>query len=443
MVHEVGVVIALATAGAGSFPIVADRYELRRVIGQGGFGFVCRARDLKLQRDVAVKVVDADSTAMTEARRLAQLAHPNIVRVHDGEASATLIAGDVSANVGFAAMELLDGETLRSWQPRQSKRVRVDAYQQLAHALTAMHELGFVHGDFKPDNVLVVDRQPILVDFGLSVGADEARDNEGTWSRVAGTPRYLAPESRQGVRSAMTDQFAFASSLWEALYGDLPTDEAGRSGRVERALLRALSDDPAERFESVTALVDAFRPSRARVAVSVVVMTLLVVSGLVFLGMYQRRPPVTDDGHDVGVHVLSGLRVGWEDDLTRVRDENGMREADFRGEDTRRFRRLEKIDDNSVYVVFFREEPACVRQVVIYSDNNIELTSRVLLDDGWSEGECRDSPAGSRCFDYGYAIEREGLSARIRVVLNQDHRGKTRLKYFHWACSPNGEQEAR
>ncbi|MEX1367445.1 MAG: protein kinase [Nannocystaceae bacterium] len=290
-------------AGVEVEPVRFRRWEIERRLGKGGMGSVYLARDPKLDRQVALKVLNAgrgeehsanDQRLQREAQALARIRHPHVVRVHhvDLERGRTVIE-----------MEYVQGSTLRQWQeqPRPWREV-VRVYAQAGQGLAAIHAAGLVHRDIKPDNLLRADDGEVkVVDLGLAVGPRE-RDREvavrggaasllrATITRgsgVAGTPQYMAPE-RFGRAEAMAaaDQFSFAVSLYEALYGVLPFAqdldgeryvEALREQRLQRpavpvrlprwlrqALRRALRFEPHDRYPSMTALTTALQHGLAR-----------------------------------------------------------------------------------------------------------------------------------------------------------------------------------
>jgi tetratricopeptide (TPR) repeat protein len=265
------------------------RYLVHERIGKGGMGAVWRAEDLELRRPVALKRLHAgaDSTRLLrEARAAAQLQHPNVVAVYEvGEALGE----------PFLAMELVDGETLAAWRktPRSPAQI-VSMLAQAGRGLAAAHASGLVHRDFKPDNVLI-DRsgRARVVDFGLARTDDIA----GTAARAAGplgqltetgaisgTPAYLSPELVNGAPpDARSDQYAFAITCFEALHGHHPfagtsaqamwsemlegrirDGEGDVPARLDRNVRRGLAVNPAERWPSVAAMVDAIekRPRR-------------------------------------------------------------------------------------------------------------------------------------------------------------------------------------
>src|SRR5581483_2323223 len=179
-------------------------YEIVSPIGAGGMGEVYRARDTRLGRDVAVKILPArlasDPSAVSrfeqEARAVAALSHPNILSIHD--------IGN-SSGVSYAVTELLDGATLRD-QPRLSLRKKLDYALQITQGLAAAHAKGITHRDIKPENLFVTSDGHIkILDFGLAK-IDVPADTDLTVSArlptdpgtVLGTAGYLSPEQAQG-----------------------------------------------------------------------------------------------------------------------------------------------------------------------------------------------------------------------------------------------------
>ncbi len=207
-------------------------YRIVAPLGVGGMGEVWRARDEKLDRDVAIKVLPArlaaDPDALArferEAKAVAALSHPNILAIHDfGQAEST----------HYAVMELLEGQTLRealAGGPLPAKKA-TEYGRQIAEGLAAAHDKGIVHRDLKPENLFVThDGHVKILDFGLArqgvvakAGADTssptvARGTEpGT---VMGTAGYMAPEQVRGeVADHRADIFAFGAVLYEMLTG--------------------------------------------------------------------------------------------------------------------------------------------------------------------------------------------------------------------------------
>jgi tetratricopeptide (TPR) repeat protein len=262
--------------------IVDEKYRVDAAIGEGGMGIVYRARDLQLERDVALKVGSALThaalvRAQREAQALARLSHPNVVVVYE--------VGEVDGRV-FVAMELVTGGTARAWAaaaPRTPREL-LALYCAAGDGLAAAHAADIVHRDFKPDNVLVgTDGRPRVADFGLARGTD-APDAPGDADAtspitplpevthagaVLGTPAYMAPEQRAGESvDARADQYAFCAVVWQALTGEryergaAPARKLAR--HVERALRRGLRVDPDERWPSMPPLLAELRRDPAR-----------------------------------------------------------------------------------------------------------------------------------------------------------------------------------
>ncbi len=260
-------------------------YEILSAIGEGGMGEVYRARDTKLNRDVAIKVLpaafanDPDRLARfsREAQTLASLNHPNILSVHD---TGTDTAGP--ASITYIVTELLHGDTLRERlnTGRLPVRKAIEIASQIARGLAAAHDKGIVHRDLKPENLfLLADGQVKILDFGLAKavssgsGASETVAAVTEPGSVMGTAGYMAPEQvRAHAADARTDLFALGAILFEILAGrrafqhgttaetmtailnDDPPELAGAQSQVSPALDRivrhSLEKNPAERFQS-------------------------------------------------------------------------------------------------------------------------------------------------------------------------------------------------
>jgi hypothetical protein len=262
-------------------------YEIVAAIGAGGMGEVYRARDTRLGRDVAVKVLpegftgDPDRRARfeREAKAIAALSHPNILAIFD-----------VGTDDGqmYAVTELLEGQSLRDRLSAGVLPVRksVEVTVQIARGLAAAHDRGIVHRDLKPENVfLLTGGQVKILDFGLArqmptaTGSTEtgvAATDPGT---VMGTVGYMAPEQVRGQAvDARTDLFALGAVLYEALTGrrafkrataaetmtailnddppDLSATRTDLPAALDRIVRHCLEKNPAERFQ--TALDVAF-----------------------------------------------------------------------------------------------------------------------------------------------------------------------------------------
>ncbi len=229
-------------------------YEIERPLDAGGMGLVYVATDTRLQRRVALKGVRERRAArrdelLREATAMAKLAHPNVVHVFD------VIEAHGQT---FLAMELVVGSSVRRWleaEPRTAKQI-VDVFVQAGRGVAAAHAAGLVHRDIKPANMLVgEDGRVRITDFGIAGSSDE-----GASDGVRGTPGFLAPEVVAGrPADQASDQFSFAVALERALAarGLVPK-------RVARVLARALAEDPAGRYPSMRALLEALEGAQRR-----------------------------------------------------------------------------------------------------------------------------------------------------------------------------------
>jgi tetratricopeptide (TPR) repeat protein/predicted Ser/Thr protein kinase len=228
-------------------PSSVARFHVLERLGKGGMGIVYAAYDPELDRGVALKMIhvpaNARELALAEGKALAKLSHPNVVPVFD--------VGVVEDQV-YIVMELVRGQILADWTRGQSVRAIVDAYRQAGAALAAAHDAGLVHRDFKPANAIVGnDGRLRVVDFGLACEA-------ATRPNAAGTPRYMAPEQRDGEVTPAADQYSFCVALGDALAADAPR-------WVADVVARGRSLDPADRFASMHELLRALGRDPARV----------------------------------------------------------------------------------------------------------------------------------------------------------------------------------
>jgi eukaryotic-like serine/threonine-protein kinase len=229
-------------------------YEVIAPLGEGGMGAVYRARDARLNRDVAIKVIAEsmaqDDTAMArferEAMAVASLSHPNILSIYEFTRDA---------GTAFVVMELVAGETLRARleQGPIPARKAVAYALQIARGLGAAHARGLVHRDLKPENVMVTpDDHVKILDFGLAKNTNPGGDNpqlgatrlaETTPGTVLGTFGYMAPEQVRGLAvDHRTDLFAFGALLYEMLSGA----RAFRGETAADTMSAILTKDPPE-----------------------------------------------------------------------------------------------------------------------------------------------------------------------------------------------------
>jgi len=330
--------VALALFGAPASPTLVGRFHVQRLVGAGGMGVVYAAHDPQLDRTVALKLIQPMSAGahardrlLREAQAMARLQHPNVVGVFE--------AGTHGDQV-FVAMEYVEGGTLGDWlrvRPRPWTEV-IDMLCQAGDGLAAAHEVGLVHRDFKPANILLSGTRARISDFGLARAAANASELERTseddglllaspltrTGALLGTPAYMAPELLRGdPATAASDQFAFGVVLFEACHGHRPfvgdtigalmtAIDAGRIARPTRGdalpasvtavIRRALDPDPARRFPDMPALLTRLRRARgdrARVpglrALAIMSTGLSLVAGLGLMAFSQPSSTTPDD----------------------------------------------------------------------------------------------------------------------------------------------------
>jgi serine/threonine-protein kinase len=279
--------------------LLVGRYEVTGEIGRGGCALVVEARDLHLHRLVAIKVlkdrnidVSARERFAREARVAAQIHHPNVCSIID--------VGRLQDGRPFLVMERLWGETLRACLQRVGPldaEVAIDFAMQMLSGLEAVHSVGVVHRDMKPDNVFLVQRNgcmPIvkLLDFGMCRGKsldltapldDRTLTRAGT---VVGTPEYMAPEQAAGKRAfdGRIDVYAVGLLLYESLSGARVFEGSDARGilisiltkripplrsyrpdlppALDRVIARALERDPGARYATVRHFQEALSAAK-------------------------------------------------------------------------------------------------------------------------------------------------------------------------------------
>jgi hypothetical protein len=236
-------------------------YELLEQVGEGGRGTVYRARQLSLDRTVAVKVLRADvpeqgqdAAFEREGRLMASLAHPNLVTIYD--------AGQVNGQ-NYLVTEYVPGSTLRSrMKPGQPWRLREASpmLDSIARALSYIHQRAVLHLDLKPENILFTPGGAIkIADFGLGLARVDARELSAL-GMAQGTFDYCSPEQRFGLPTdERSDLFSFGVVVYELLTGHLPGRVYQSARRLnpglplslDQVLSKALARDPNERYASV------------------------------------------------------------------------------------------------------------------------------------------------------------------------------------------------
>jgi eukaryotic-like serine/threonine-protein kinase len=231
--------------GVGS--IIAGKYRLERLLGEGGMGAVWRAQHLQLELPVAIKLLRAggDKANLSErlkieARAIARLSHPAIVRVFDIDAS--------ESGEPFIVMELLEGESLSDLcdRDRLSAVVAVQTLLPIAEGLALAHAKGIVHRDLKPHNVFITRAdervQPKLLDFGIAklTTSPLPTGNLTETGVLLGSPDYMSPEQARGKNDVdfRADIWQFCVVLYEAISGTTPFE-----GENYNALMRAIVED--------------------------------------------------------------------------------------------------------------------------------------------------------------------------------------------------------
>ena len=311
---------------------LADRYRLERELGRGGMATVYLAQDLRHDRPVALKVLHPELARslgpdrfLREIKLAARLQHPHILSVYD--------SGESGGQLWFT-MPFVEGESLRGRLDRESQLPVEDAVRiarEAAEALEYAHRQGVIHRDIKPENILLSGEHALVADFGIAraLAAESAEQSRLTETGTTlGTPAYMSPEQAAGARSldARSDVYSLATVLWEMLAGEPPftaaTPQAAIARRftevprplravrdtvpehIEKAVAKALSKSPADRYSSALKFGKALAAPEQTVSVAVPVKRPHRYRSVALLGL----------GFLLGLGVLFGWLRRHSDD---------------------------------------------------------------------------------------------------------------------------------
>jgi serine/threonine-protein kinase len=258
------------------------RYAIERSVGQGGMATVYLARDVRHERQVAIKVLRPELAVsigadrfLREIRVAAQLQHPNILALYDsGEAGGFL----------YYVMPFVEGESLRDRMNREGQLSLEESIQitcDVADALYFAHTHNVIHRDIKPENILLQDGRPLVADFGIARAASKGGEKLTETGMAVGTPHYMSPEQALAGEhlDGRTDQYSLACMTYEMLVGQppflgpnamailarhslesVPSLQVVRNSvpdDVEDAIMRALEKTPADRYPTIREYADA------------------------------------------------------------------------------------------------------------------------------------------------------------------------------------------
>ncbi len=271
---------------------LGERYAIERQIGEGGMAIVYRAKDVKHERTVAIKVLRQELAVslgadrfLREIRVAANLQHPNILGLYDsGELDGLL----------YYVMPFIEGESLRDRLNKEQQLPLTDALQivrESADALQYAHDRGIVHRDIKPENILLMGGHALVADFGIARAVSQAGGEKLTQTGMAiGTPHYMSPEQSLGSEhvDARSDIYSLGCVLYELLIGQppftgpnsmaimarhsmevVPSLQVVRSSvpdEVEDAVMQALEKTPADRFQTMKEFGERLSEAEAEAA---------------------------------------------------------------------------------------------------------------------------------------------------------------------------------
>ncbi|PYP14071.1 MAG: hypothetical protein DMD54_15055 [Gemmatimonadetes bacterium] len=326
---------------------LADRYTIEREIGSGGMGTVYLARELKHDRQVALKVLRPEIAShlgvvrfLNEVKITARLDHPHILTLIDsGEADEFL----------WYVQPFVRGESLRAKLDREKQLSIEEAVaitRQVASALEHAHQRGVIHRDIKPANILIHEGEAMVADFGIALAVTEAADSRMTATGIAiGTPQYMSPEQATGERhiDGRSDQYSLAAVLYEMLSGSTPhsapttqaliakllterptrvrTVRSNVPPNIDAAVAKALEMTPADRFASAAefgatlqytpsgGFPAAEAPRRRRVVLFATIAGVVVLAGAGAAVMLRPSAPAFTVGRSEQVTADPGLEI--------------------------------------------------------------------------------------------------------------------------------------
>ncbi len=326
---------------------LADRYTIEREIGSGGMGTVYLARELKHDRQVALKVLRPEIAShlgvvrfLNEVKITARLDHPHILTLIDsGEADEFL----------WYVQPFVRGESLRAKLDREQQLSIEEAVaitRQVASALEHAHQRGVIHRDIKPANILIHEGEAMVADFGIALAVTEAADSRMTATGIAiGTPQYMSPEQATGERhiDGRSDQYSLAAVLYEMLSGSTPhtapttqaliakllterptrvrTVRSNVPPNIDAAVAKALEMTPADRFASAAefgatlqytpsgGFPAAEAPRRSRVVLFATIAGVVVLAGAGAAVMLRPSAPAFTVGRSEQVTADPGLEI--------------------------------------------------------------------------------------------------------------------------------------
>ena len=324
---------------------LADRYRIERELGVGGMATVYLARDLKHDRDVALKVLKSELAAVLGADRFvveikttASLQHPHILPLFDSGTAGGFL---------FYVMPYIAGETIREKLNRETQfgvEEAVRIAREVADALDYAHRHGVIHRDIKPENILLHDGRAMVMDFGIALALSAAAGGRMTETGLSlGTPHYMSPEQATADKdlTPRSDVYSLASVLYEMLTGQPP--HLGGSAQqiimkiiaepvqpvtalrksvptnVAAAVAKALEKLPADRFESAKAFSDALaNPGFTTVGASALASSAHARKSGVYKSLFIGTAPFAA----VAIFILS---AGWWTSAHRETSEGPVR----------------------------------------------------------------------------------------------------------------------